>query len=511
MTLIIKGRAEAMSLSSYPKDERNLNGRNVKQGRLKSCFKILIPLVAFNYWYNSPRADLSILGIRSRKEAALHSGYELASKEVISEIQTECLTYRHKKTGAEILSCHGSNGGEEDKESTFGIFFRTPPTDSTGTPHILEHSVLCGSKKFKTKEPFANLLKGSLNTFLNAFTWPDRTGYAFSSCNKKDFYNSLDVYLDAVFNPRAVHDEYVLAQEGWHLGPAGDVAEEEAPTSVDVSRKLEGTQRDIKLSYSGVVYSEMKGVYSSPEGVAQSYFQQSLFPENTYRYDSGGDPDEIPSLTFEKFKEFYHKYYHPTNSKVFVNDVDDDNEFLSVLDGYLKVYEKDDKKKASSQVQYQKKNFQAPQQLSYPFSSSKEDGHYVTTTWLLNDSPLSPMQELALVALDSLLTGTSSSVLYKALAESQLGTAVTGDGLSTELLQSTYGVGLKGVKEADVKAVEALIMNTLTSVAENGFSDNEIAATMNTMEFNVSCVLLPFDKSWFGFSFLSLFCFLSVA
>lgn len=178
----------------------------------------------------------------------------------------------------------------------FGIVFRTPPTDSTGIPHILEHSVLCGSRKYPVKEPFTELMKASLNTFLNAFTYPDRTCYPVASQNLKDFYNLVNVYLDAVFFPRAVSDPQVLAQEGWHF----ELDREEDP-----------------LTRKGVVLNEMKGVYSQPDNVMGKVEIENLFPDNTYGVDSGGDPKVIPDLTFKQFKEFHEQNYHPSNARVY--------------------------------------------------------------------------------------------------------------------------------------------------------------------------------------------------
>jgi len=191
-----------------------------------------------------------------------HPSYEIVSKDTVTEYGAHCTMYRHKKTGAELLSVH-----TDDDNKVFGITFRTPPTDSTGVPHILEHSVLCGSRKYTTKEPFVQLLQGSLQTFLNAFTYPDRTCYVLASQNDKDFKNLINVYADAVFHPRATSDPLVHAQEGWHI----ELEDKEKP-----------------LTYKGVVYNEMKGVYSSPDSRLYRQSQRSVFPDNTYSVDSGG-------------------------------------------------------------------------------------------------------------------------------------------------------------------------------------------------------------------------------
>jgi presequence protease len=220
-----------------------------------------------------------------------HPAFEVVQRDVVQEYGAYCTLYRHKKSGAELLSV-----SNEDDNKVFGITFRTPPEDSTGVPHILEHSVLCGSRKYKTKDPFVQLLQGSLQTFLNAFTYPDRTCYVVASQNLKDFYNLINVYADAVFFPRAISDPNVHAQEGWHL-------------------ELE--DKDQPLTYKGVVFNEMKGVYSSADSLLSRASQRSIFPANTYGVDSGGDPRVIPELSFEDFRNFHHKFYSPSNARIY--------------------------------------------------------------------------------------------------------------------------------------------------------------------------------------------------
>ena len=214
--------------------------------------------------------------------------FELIDERRIAELDTRGRLYRHR-TGAELLSL-----SNEDENKVFGITLRTPPEDSTGVAHILEHSVLCGSRKYPVKEPFVELLKGSLKTFLNAFTYPDRTCYPVASQNLQDFYNLIDVYLDAVFHPRLTPQ--VLQQEGWHyeLEKAGG-----------------------PLVFKGVVFNEMKGANSSPDRVMAEYVQHSLFPDNTYGVDSGGHPREIPDLTYEQFEDFHRGFYHPANARIY--------------------------------------------------------------------------------------------------------------------------------------------------------------------------------------------------
>ncbi|MDY7002367.1 MAG: insulinase family protein, partial [Thermodesulfobacteriota bacterium] len=239
--------------------------------------------------------------------AVVH-GFELTREQDIPEINATARMFRHVATGAELLSLTS-----DDENKVFGITFRTPPWDDTGVAHILEHSVLCGSRKYPLKEPFVELLKGSLQTFLNAFTYPDKTCYPVASANLKDFYNLVDVYLDAVFHP--LIREHVFKQEGWHYEMEGE---------------------DSPLSMKGVVFNEMKGAYSSPDSRLFECSQQSLFPDTTYGRDSGGDPEAIPDLTYEAFSDFHRRFYHPSNARVYFSGDDPEAERLRLVDEYLR-------------------------------------------------------------------------------------------------------------------------------------------------------------------------------
>ena len=233
-------------------------------------------------------------------------GFQLLKKTEIPEVESTAYEFRHEKSGARLFFLKN-----EDDNKVFSIAFRTPPTDDTGVAHIVEHSTLCGSRKFPLKEPFVELVKGSLNTFLNAMTFPDKTMYPIASRNDKDFQNLMDVYLDAVFYP-AMHDTpEILMQEGWHY----EIESPEEP-----------------LRYSGVVYNEMKGALSSPDGLLESKTMRLLYPDTTYGYESGGDPDAIPSLTQEMFLDFHRKYYHPSNSYIYFYGDIDIEEKLAFLD-----------------------------------------------------------------------------------------------------------------------------------------------------------------------------------
>uniref|UniRef100_A0A6U5MC85 Peptidase M16C associated domain-containing protein n=1 Tax=Calcidiscus leptoporus TaxID=127549 RepID=A0A6U5MC85_9EUKA len=393
---------------------------------------------------------------------AEHPAFELLRVETVDEYTLKCATYRHRKSGAEVISA-----AADDDNKVFGIVFRTPVTDSTGVPHILEHSVLCGSDKYTSKEPFAELLKGSLQTFLNAFTYPDRTCYPVASQNTKDFYNLVNVYLDAVLNPRAKRDPTVLQQEGWHY----ELDDAAAP-----------------LSYKGVVFNEMKGVYSSPDSRMYRAAQQATFPDTTYAVDSGGDPAVIPSLTFEQFKSFHDAYYHPANSRIFFYGDDDLSYRLQLLDDYLSAFDAPPTPPTSAIAT--QKLYTQPWKVVEPFPASAEaeaagGQHMVMLNWLLNEEPLGDVDELALNILDHLLMGTTTAPLYKAMLDSGLGAALMGGGLSDELKQATFSVGLKGVAKADVREVEALALRTLAETAAQGFDADAIEASLNTIEFSM--------------------------
>mmetsp|Transcript_1976 Transcript_1976/g.2768 ORF Transcript_1976/g.2768 Transcript_1976/m.2768 type:complete len:1084 (-) Transcript_1976:233-3484(-) len=390
-----------------------------------------------------------------------HPAFDVVKKDVVQEYGAYCTLYRHKKSGAELMSV-----ATDDDNKVFGITFRTPPSDSTGVPHILEHSVLCGSRKYKTKDPFVQLLQGSLQTFLNAFTYPDRTCYVVASQNMKDFYNLVNVYTDAVFYPRAVKDPMVHAQEGWHL-------------------ELE--EKDDPLTYKGVVYNEMKGVYSSSDSLLMRESQRSIFPDNTYSVDSGGDPAVIPELSYEQFVDFHGKFYHPANSRIYFFGDDDVYTRLELMDEYLKDFGPSPESKPASEIEWQKKTIVEPVKFvhPYPAGEDQEETNMVMVNWLMNESPLTSTEELTLNILDHLLMGTTSSILRKTLMESGLGAAITGGGLSDELLQATFSVGLKGVKREQTEEVEKLVLDTLQKVAKDGFSDDAIAASMNTIEFQL--------------------------
>eukprot|EP00775_Hariotina_reticulata_P005466 gene5466-5701_t len=416
------------------------------------------------------RRGLAISAVAAPAEAAVQQssrdfpkaahGFELVQQQFVKEYDSHVLLYKHSKTGAELISVVNS-----DENKTFGAVFRTPVSDSTGIPHILEHSVLCGSRKYPIKEPFVELMKGSLNTFLNAFTYPDRTCYPVASTNTQDFYNLVDVYLDAVLHPRCINDKRTFEQEGWHL-ELDEVAD--------------------PLTYKGVVYNEMKGVYSSPDSVFYRVVQQALFPDNSYRHDSGGDPAVIPKLTYEQFQDFHAKYYHPSNGRFWFYGDDEPTKRLQILDNFLGEFEA---RPVDSEVETQPL-LQEPRRVTQHYAAGDgEEGDagkaYAAVNWVLTDTPLDVETELALSFLDYLMLGTAAAPLRKALNDSGLGAAIVGGGIDDELKQPIFCVGLKGVDPANVDAVEELVFTKLKELADTGFTSGAIEAAINTIEFSL--------------------------
>ncbi len=382
-------------------------------------------------------------------------GFDLLRQEHIAEVNTQASLYKHR-SGAQLLSLVN-----DDENKVFGVTFRTPPADSTGIAHILEHAVLCGSRKYPVKEPFVELLKGSLNTFLNAFTYPDKTCYPVASQNLQDFYNLIDVYLDAVFHPRITPQ--VLEQEGWHY-------------------ELE--KADDPLAYKGVVFNEMKGAYSSPESVLGRLCQESLFPDNAYGVDSGGDPRHIPDLTFEQFADFHRRFYHPANARIFFYGDDDAEWRLELLEEYLGEFAP---LEVDSAIASQPP-FAGPKRLVQPYAIS-EDGEeadkcMVAVNWLLPEE-LDAETHRALRILEYVLVSTPASPLRKALIDSGLGEDLVNTGLETELKQLYFSVGLKGVEADQIEAVEQLIFATLGRLADAGFDQGMIDAAVNSTEFRL--------------------------
>lgn len=388
-----------------------------------------------------------------------HYGFVLMVEKEIPEIKTLARLYRHEPTGAELLSL-----ANEDENKVFGVTFRTPPEDSTGLSHIMEHSVLCGSEKYPLKEPFVELMKGSLNTFINAFTFPDKTCYPVASQNLQDFYNLIDVYLDAVFHP--LIPEHILQQEGWHY----ELETPEAP-----------------MTYKGVVFNEMKGAYSNPDDLLGDRVRMSLYPDTPYVLDFGGDPLHIPSLTYAQFKAFHRKYYHPSNARFFFCGDDEPQKRLELLEKTLRGYQKIE---LDSSIPLQPLFDHPRRQIVHfdPGEAAEAQKGMLTINWLWPEA-LDRTETMQLGILAHILIGTSASPLRKALIDSGIGEDLAGVGMESDLRQMFFSTGLKGMAVdenmnlRDETALENLIWDTLSRLARNGIDPDTIAASLNTVEF----------------------------
>jgi Zn-dependent M16 (insulinase) family peptidase len=383
------------------------------------------------------------------------NGFELVTQREIPEISARVSQYRHVKTGADLISVETA-----DENKCFGVAFKTPPDDATGLPHILEHSVLNGSRRYPVKEPFVELLKTSLNTFLNAFTFDDFTAYPVASTNVQDFYNLIDVYLDAVFFP--LISEWTLKQEGWHY-------ELESP--------------DAPLTFKGVVFNEMKAAYSNPERVLDLVTQANLRPDTPYAVDSGGDPERIPDLTYAQFKAFHEKYYHPGNARFFFYGDDDVDTRLRMVDEVISQFSS---RNIDVTVPLQPR-FDEPRKVRAGYDAGEggeEDRAFVTVNWLLGEVT-NGREMLTLNVLDHILIETPASPLRKALIDSGLGEDLTGGGFSMYTREATFGTGLKGVAVENTGLVEQLVLDTLQSLAADGIAPAMIEAAINTTEFQL--------------------------
>ncbi len=371
----------------------------------------------------------------------------------VPELRSVAELWQHEKTKAQVLSLINA-----DDNKTFAVAFRTLPNDNTGVAHILEHAVLNGSRKYPVKEPFVELMKSSLNTFLNAFTYPDKTIYPFASQNTQDFYNLLDVYLDAVFFP--LLSEQSFLQEGWHYSPTG-----------------KGFQ------YKGVVFNEMKGAQMAPDRNLWQSTQESLFPETIYRFDSGGIPSAIVDLQHSEFVEFHRRFYHPSNALFWFAGNDDPKERLRRLAEYLDQFSSPTQSPVTVPIQ---NPFMNTNRLlgKYPSDSVDNNQAFVTRNWVVTDDSDLETQ-LKLSTLQYLLIGTSTAPLRKALIDSGLGEDLAGDGLELDLRQKTFSIGLRGCKAVHAKKIWALITKTLEKLKADGFEHEAIVAALNTMEFSL--------------------------
>jgi presequence protease len=386
-------------------------------------------------------------------------GFEVLSRRDLPEYRADGIHLRHAGTGCEVL--HLAAG---DTENLFAFCFVTPPYDDSGVSHIIEHSVLSGSRRFPLKEPFAALMKGSMHTFLNALTYPDRTVYPASSCNRADFFNLLTVYGDAVFHPLLRKETFM--QEAWRL-------EEEKEGA-----GIEG------LRYAGIVYNEMKGAYSSPDSIVSEWTARSLLPDTPYSHDSGGDPRHIPSLTLDAARGFHARYYHPSNCRIFLYGDIPLADILAFLDTtFLSGFSA---KPIAIDLPLQGR-WQGPRRLekTYPVKPGTplEGRSSVTVNWLL--PPVTdPLALVTHEVLSEVLIESAGSPLRKALVDSGLGEDLSpATGLETDLKEMIFAVGLRGTEPQREKKIEALILDTLRGLASAGFEKSLVQSMINRVEF----------------------------
>lgn len=387
-----------------------------------------------------------------------YSGFTLEREEKVNEINSIARVFIHKKSGARLLYLEN-----DDTNKVFSIGFKTPPNDNTGVAHILEHSVLCGSRKFPTKEPFVELIKGSLNTFLNAMTFSDKTIYPLASKNEKDFFNLMDVYLDAVFYPNIYSTKEILMQEGWHY-------------------EIENPEDEI--TYKGVVYNEMKGAFSSPDGLLMRNIQKSLFPNNSYGYESGGDPDYIPNLTKEAFLGFHSKYYHPSNSYIFLyGDLNIEKALNFINDEYLSNF---DNKQINASIP--KENpFSEMRILEEHYSIANDDSEVEKTLMSLNFATGDSLDEelyLTLSTLEYLLLETQGAPLKQALLDANIGKDVYGS-YDNSILQPVFSIVVKNTDKQRGEEFKKIVFNTLKALVEKGIDKKLIEACVNITEFKL--------------------------
>lgn len=384
------------------------------------------------------------------------TAYEILEERDLADINSKGYVIRHKKSGARITAI-----SNDDENKVFYIGFRTPPEDSTGVPHIIEHTVLCGSDKYPVKDPFVELVKGSLNTFLNAITYPEKTIYPVASCNEVDFQNLMSVYMDAVFHPNIYKHEEIFKQEGWHY----ELESEEAPVTIN-----------------GVVYNEMKGAFSSPDDVLERLILNSLFPDTSYSNESGGDPEHIPELTYEQYLDFHRKYYHPCNSYIYLYGDMDIAEKLQWMDEeYLGKY---DKIELDSAIKVQPA-FEKPVELvtSYPIASgeTEEDNTYLSYNMVVG-TVLDQNLYQAFDVLDYALLSAPGAPLKQALIDAGIGMDIVG-GYDNSTMQPIFSIIAKNANLSDKERFLSVIRETLKDQVTHGIDRKALLAGINSAEF----------------------------
>lgn len=385
-----------------------------------------------------------------------YGAYELIEKRKIPDLNSIGSILRHKKTGARVVLMEN-----DDENKVFYIGFRTPPVDSTGSPHIIEHTVLCGSKQFPVKDPFIELAKGSLNTFLNAMTYPDKTVYPVASCNDKDFRNLMHVYLDAVFYPNIYREEKIFKQEGWHY-------------------ELESPEEELTLN--GVVYNEMKGAFSSPDDVLEREILNALFPDTSYGFESGGDPDVIPELTYEKFLAFHKRYYHPSNSYIYLYGNMDMEENLAFIDReYLSKF---DRQPVDSELRAQPPFSEIREvQKSYSVSEgeSEEDNTYLSISKAVGES-LNKELYIAFQILDYALCSAPGAPLKQALIDAGIGKDVYSI-FDEGTRQMYFSVVAKNANLQQKQQFLDTYRQVLEKLSKEGMDKKSLYAGLNFYEF----------------------------
>lgn len=382
--------------------------------------------------------------------------YEILEEKELKDIHSVGYMIRHKKSGARIAVV-----SNDDENKVFYIGFRTPPEDSTGVPHIIEHTVLCGSEKYPVKDPFVELVKGSLNTFLNAITYPEKTIYPVASCNETDFQNLMSVYMDAVFHPNIYKHQEIFKQEGWHY----ELEDKDAPVTIN-----------------GVVYNEMKGAFSSPDDVIQREILNSLFPDTAYANESGGDPEHIPDLTYEQYLDFHRKYYHPCNSYIYLYGDMDIVEKLQWMDQeYLGKYEEIS---LDSSIKVQSP-FKKPVEIcrNYPIASneSTEDNAYISYNLVVGDI-LDKRLYQAFDVLDYALLGAPGAPLKQALIDAGIGKDIVG-GYDNSTMQPTFSIIAKNTNASEKEHFLTVIQNVLKEQVEKGINKKALLAGISSSEF----------------------------
>lgn len=384
------------------------------------------------------------------------NGYRVIVKQELRELDAQGYLLEHEKTKARVVAIE-----TEDDNKVFSIGFRTPPGDSTGVAHIVEHSVLCGSKDFPVKDPFVELEKGSLNTFLNAMTYPDKTVYPVASCNDKDFQNLMHVYLDAVFYPNIYKEEKIFKQEGWHY-------------------ELEDVNGTLK--YNGVVFNEMKGVFSSPKELLDRKIQQSLFPDNAYGRESGGDPVVIPDLTYEEFLDFHSRYYHPSNSYLYLyGDMDMAEKLAWIDENYLSSF---DYLEVDSAIRKQK-GFDKPVEVNGHYSlaegESEENKAYFSYNAVTGTS-LDRDMYIAFQVLNYVLVQGVGAPVKQALLDQGIGTEISGF-FEESISQPYFSIIAKNVSADKKEQFVSVIREELEKLVRDGINRDSLNAGLNSMEF----------------------------